>query len=192
MREIRSQPRNAIFIKENHYAKYANPLIREFAKALFDGGWRSTDYDQILSEYDFTNDEVALICDSLYDLETESEHTFEAYEDNAGGLYLVVLIAGVPTYVYENWEYQNPGSLRDAIFELAVDKLAYRSWDGNCVDRINESRRNDPASDLVTAQSLYDAGLGAIVAEITESGGIYCQKQMGTAARLALGIPQEV
>lgn len=162
--------------------------IREFAKALFAGGWRSPDHDQILSEYDFTTDEAALICDSLYDLETESEHTFEVYEDNAGGLYLVVLIAGVPTYVYENWEYQKPGSLRDAIFELAVDKLAYRSWDGNCVERINEERR----SDLVTAQSLYDAGLGAIVAEITESGGIYCQKQMGTAARLALGIPQEV
>lgn len=169
-----------------------NMIIRESAKALFAGGWRSPDHDQLLSEYDFTNDEVALICESLYDLETDSEHTFEVYEDNGGGLYLVVLTAGIPTYVFENWEYQNPGSLRDAISELAADKLAYRSWDGNCVDRINESRRNDPASDLVTAQSLYDDGLGALVAKITESGGTYYPDRMGTAARLALEIPQEV
>ena len=165
-----------------------NLQIRESAKALFAGGWRSADYDQILGEYDFTREEAERICDTLYDLEGESEHAYEVYEDNAGGLYLAVLTAGVPTYVYENWEYQNPGSLRDAISELAVDKLAYRSWDGNCVERINEERRSDP----VTAQSLYDDGLGAIVAEITESGGTHYSKRMGTAARLALGIPQEV
>lgn len=169
-----------------------NLQIHKSAKALFAGGWRSPDHDQILSEYDFTREEAERICDTLYDLEGESEHTFEVYEDNAGGLYLVVLSAGVPTYVFENWEYQNPGSLRDAISELAVDKLAYRNWDGNCVERINESRQNDPASDLVTAQSLYDDGLGTLVAEITEFSGTCYPKRMGTAARLALGIPQEV
>lgn len=166
--------------------------IRESAKALFDSGWRSTDYDQILSEYDFTREEAERICDALYDLEGESEHAFEVYEDNAGGLYLAVLTVGIPTYIFENWEYQTPGSLSAAISELVADKLAYRSWDGNCVDRINESRRNDPASDLVTAQSLYDDGLGALVAKITESGGTYYPDRMGIAARLALGIPQEV
>lgn len=166
--------------------------IHESAKALFAGGWRSPDHDQILSEYDFTREEAERICDALYDLEGGSEHTFEVCEDNAGGLYLVVLTAGILTCIFENWEYQKPGSLRDAISELAADKLAYRSWDGNCVDRINESRRNDPASDLVTAQSLYDDGLGALVAKITESGGTYYPDRMGTAARLALGIPQEV
>lgn len=168
-----------------------NMIIREFAKILFTGGCRIPNHG-ILNEYDFTDDEVDLICDALYDLEGESEHAFEVYEDNAGGLYLVVLTAGVPTYVYENWEYQKPGSLRDAIFELAVDKLAYRSWDGNCVERINEERRSDPVSDIVTAQSLYDDGLSTLVAEITESGGTYYPKRMGAAARLALGIPQEV
>ena len=166
--------------------------IRESAKALFDGGWRSTDYDQILSEYDFTREGAERICDALYDLEGESEHAFEVYEDNAGGLYLAVLTAGIPTYIFENWEYQNSGSLRAAISELAEDKLAYRIWDGNCVDRINESRRNDPASDLVTAQSLYDDGLGALVAKITESGGTYYPDRMSIAARHALVIPQEV
>lgn len=163
-------------------------IIRKFAKALFAGGWRSPDHDQILSEYDFTQDEAALICDSLYDLETESEHTFEVCEDNAGGLYLVVLTAGIPTYVYENWEYQNPGSLRDAIFELAANKLAYRGWNGDCVERINEDR----LSDLVTAESLYDEGLGTLIAKITGNGGTYYPDRMGIAARLALGIPQEV
>lgn len=165
-----------------------NLQIRESAKSLFDGGWRSPEYPQMHHEYNLTPEEVFRIADALDDLEAESEHTYEIYEDNAGGLYLVVLTAGIPTYIFENWEFQPHGDLCKAIHELAADKLAYRGWNGDCVERINEDR----LSDLVTAESLYDEGLGTLIAKITENGGTYYPDRMGTAARLALGIPQEV
>lgn len=159
-----------------------NMIIREFAKILFDGGWRSTDYDRLMDEYNLTYEEANEITSALEDIESDSEHTYEVYEDNAGNLYLAVIIAGIPTRIYENWEQMQDGTLRDAIHELATDKLAYLGWSNECQEWLYGER---------TIAELYP-NLGTLIAEITESGGIYCQKQMGTAARLALGIPQEV
>lgn len=157
-------------------------LIREFAKSLFDGGWRSTDYDRLMNEYDLTYEEADEITSALEDIEADSEHTYELYEDNAGNLYLAVIIAGIPTRIYENWEQMQDGTLRDAIHELAGDKLAYFGWNNECQKWLYGER--------IIAE-LYP-NLGTLIAKITESGGTYYHERMGIAARLALGIPQEV
>ena len=159
-----------------------NLQIRESAKSLFDGGWRSTDYDRLMDEYDLSYDETNEITSALEDLEEESEHTYELYEDNAGNLYLVVIIAGIPTRIYENWEQMQDGTLRDSIHELAADKLAYLGWNNECQEWLYGEK---------TIAQLY-SNLGTLIAKITENGGTYYPDRMGIAARLALGIPQEV
>lgn len=159
-----------------------NLQIRESAKSLFDGGWRSTDYDRLMDEYDLTYDEANEITSALSDIEETAEHTYEIYEDNAGNLYLAVIIAGIPTRIYENWEQMQDGILRDAIHELARDKLAYLGWNNECLEWLYGDK---------TIAELYP-NLGILIAKITENGGTYYPDRMGTAARLALGIPQEV
>ena len=43
------------------------------AIALYDGGWRSEDYDMLSSEYNFTADECAEICHELAYIESFDE-----------------------------------------------------------------------------------------------------------------------
>lgn len=159
-----------------------NLQIRESAKSLFDGGLRSTDYDRLMDEYDLTYDETNEITSALADLEEAAEHTYKVYEDNAGNLYFAVIIAGIPTRIYENWEQMRDGSLREAIAELATDKVAYLGWNNECLEWLYGDK---------TIAELYP-NLGTLIAKITENGGTYYPDRMGIAARYALGIPQEV
>ena len=41
------------------------------AAALYDGGWRSTDRDQMMSEYNLTREEADRICEVLAELEQD-------------------------------------------------------------------------------------------------------------------------
>ena len=41
------------------------PDFRSISSALFDGGWRSDDRDQLMTEYNFTEYELDQICDFL-------------------------------------------------------------------------------------------------------------------------------
>lgn len=41
------------------------------AAALYDGGWRSTDRDQMMSEYNLTQEEADGICEVLAELEQD-------------------------------------------------------------------------------------------------------------------------
>ena len=43
--------------------------IYEIASNLYDGGWTSSDYDQIKSEYELTDEEADEICKALDALE---------------------------------------------------------------------------------------------------------------------------
>lgn len=36
---------------------------------MYDGGWRAADKEQLITEYDFTEEEIALICDKLKEYE---------------------------------------------------------------------------------------------------------------------------
>ena len=38
------------------------------AAALYDGGWRSDDKDQLVEEYDLTEEEVEQLCENLAEL----------------------------------------------------------------------------------------------------------------------------
>lgn len=39
--------------------------VNTSAAALYDGGWRSTDAEQLMDEYDLTQDEADAICEEL-------------------------------------------------------------------------------------------------------------------------------
>ena len=43
--------------------------IATSAAALYDGGWRAEDHDQLMSEYDLTSDEADALCEALQDIE---------------------------------------------------------------------------------------------------------------------------
>ena len=42
-----------------------NKDYESIAAALYDGGWRSEDYEQIKTEYELTDDDVTKICELL-------------------------------------------------------------------------------------------------------------------------------
>lgn len=45
----------------------------EDAKALYDGGWRGTDYEELMTEYQLTSKEAYEICIRLEEMENENE-----------------------------------------------------------------------------------------------------------------------
>lgn len=45
------------------------------AAALFDGGWRSTDRDELIREYDLSETEVDELCEALKEIEEEQSFT---------------------------------------------------------------------------------------------------------------------
>lgn len=47
--------------------------LREIASNLFDGGWRSTDKDEIQSEYDFNDSEIEVVIEALLDYENGND-----------------------------------------------------------------------------------------------------------------------
>ena len=56
-----------------------NANISTMAAALYDGEWRAEDRDDLIKEYDLTEDEADAICEMLAyyaekELETQSDH----------------------------------------------------------------------------------------------------------------------
>lgn len=47
--------------------------VSSSAAALYDGGWRSADADQLRAEYDLTEDEAQELCSALADLEEKNK-----------------------------------------------------------------------------------------------------------------------
>ena len=47
--------------------------ISSSAAALYDGGWRSTDADQLRTEYNLTEEEAQDLCNALADLEEKNK-----------------------------------------------------------------------------------------------------------------------
>lgn len=41
------------------------------AAALYDGGWRSSDFEQLRTEYDLTEEEAQALCDELASIENK-------------------------------------------------------------------------------------------------------------------------
>lgn len=49
-------------------------FISDIARALFDGGWRSEDWKELIDEYNFTFEEIYNICRELELLEREEDN----------------------------------------------------------------------------------------------------------------------
>lgn len=47
--------------------------VSSSAAALYDGGWRSTDADQLRAEYNLTEEETQELCAALADLEEKNK-----------------------------------------------------------------------------------------------------------------------
>lgn len=47
--------------------------ISSSAAALYDGGWRSTDADQLCAEYSLTEEETQELCKALADIEEKNK-----------------------------------------------------------------------------------------------------------------------
>ena len=50
--------------------------ISSSAAALYDGGWRSADADQLRTEYDLTEEETQELCAALADLEEKTNNLY--------------------------------------------------------------------------------------------------------------------
>jgi ribosome biogenesis protein Tsr3 len=48
---------------------YDVSTIESMAAALYDGGWRAADKELLFMEFDFTDEELNLICDKLKEYE---------------------------------------------------------------------------------------------------------------------------
>lgn len=107
------------------------------------------------------------------------ENKCEAYEDNSGRIYLCILDAyGKCIRIFENWEYGPAGILFNALAVLQEDPDAYYTWEGDLVERLTGYGMD------TSAQSLYDDGMGDLIADSTG----YINPRMGYAGRKALGI----
>lgn len=51
--------------------------ITTSAAALYDGGWRAEDRDQLITEYDLTLEDAEAICELLKDMEEEANAASE-------------------------------------------------------------------------------------------------------------------
>lgn len=47
-------------------------LIREEARSLFDGGWKSCDKEEMMEAYGFDEEHAETICDEIATIETET------------------------------------------------------------------------------------------------------------------------
>jgi hypothetical protein len=65
-----------IFYKLKGEIKMERHEIESTAAALYDGGWRSTDEEELRKEYGFEKSEVAAICEKL------AEYQFNEIKDN--------------------------------------------------------------------------------------------------------------
>lgn len=102
---------------------------------------------------------------------------YEVFEDNAGGLYLCILEDSKCIRIFENFEYGECGILARALNELSKNPLAYEGWDGDLVARLLGEGQE------VSAQSLYENGLGDLIANSQS----FVSPVMGAAGRRAMG-----
>ena len=49
---------------------FVYPHLYDDASALYDGGWRSSDKEEIISEHGYTDSEADVICEFLSDFES--------------------------------------------------------------------------------------------------------------------------
>lgn len=62
--------------KEQKTGKEEKIMLKDVsssAAALYDGGWRSADADQLRTEYNLTEDETQELCAALADLEEKNK-----------------------------------------------------------------------------------------------------------------------
>ena len=78
--------------------------ISSSAVALYDGGWRSTDADQLRTEYDLTEEETQELCAALVDLE---EKINDIHPAHAGGAFLLPCIDTVQGFYFALLQYSH-------------------------------------------------------------------------------------
>jgi hypothetical protein len=113
------------------------------------------------------------------------ENSFEVYENNGGGLFLVILDGeGNPTRIFENWEYGEKGNLAEALDQLIKNPGVCDQWDGDLMERLENSTITDIYREISEGADL--------VAWSREAGWEHLPaERMGAAANDALIVPAQ-
>ena len=137
------------------------------------------------------------------------KHYFEVYEDNAGAIFMAFFNEdGDAVRIFEGFEHEPEGSLREAIQQLEADHTAFESWDGDLMERMNRERtaqvdqllamgRPVPleAMEPLTARDFLPLGMKhlATIAEGDTEIGLtdLDEYRMGIAGHRAFGIRDE-
>ena len=124
------------------------------------------------------------------------KYDLEVWEDNGGGVYLVILEDDVPQKIFMNWEYQDKGTLQSAMDLIAENPDDWMGWDGDHVDWLNDvNHYSEDDPDRYTTQGVYDDFLeswendNGMVPVVVN--GRYYTDRMGDDALDALGIEEE-
>lgn len=115
---------------------------------------------------------------------------WDVYENNGGYLFLTVMDDDYrPIKILEGWEYTS-GSLADAIEQLKDDSDAWKFWDGDLMERLN-----DLGVEITLEQLRKETVIKPSIAICWGHNG-KAQYQdpslMGYAARSALNLPTEI
>ena len=108
----------------------------------------------------------------------------EVYENNGGGLTLVIIKHNEVVGMYYGFEYGGANILTDAIGQLIEDDEAYKQWDGDLLEITMEEWPE------VTLDKLYDMiSIDTLIAEVDENNIITLYtNSMGTAAMKSFGL----
>lgn len=109
------------------------------AAALYDGGWRSEDRDQLMQEYDLTDQEADEISTELAEIEKEIDmhYKVEVFVNNGGihSLFLKdgdeILCAVTGLERAENDGIHVKDLVNDMVQQLRDDPDAYKDWDND-------------------------------------------------------------
>ena len=81
---------------------------------------------------------------------------YEVYENNAGGLALLVYENGNPMYLHTGYEFM-PGQLTEDIRALTSGAIPVSEWDGNEIDDVPIEEITKGALDKDATTTYWDA-----------------------------------
>lgn len=122
------------------------------------------------------------------------KRTYEIYEDNGGGLHMVILNDGQPIKIYSGWEQGDdvPGILIDALDQVKADPAAHYDWDGDLMQEIAGRGETCTIEDLYRELTDADPYEVKMIATVDAAGVLTIdRKSIGYNGMTAFGLDDE-